>query len=141
MIQIQLERVSGDYGFEAKDAMGHTVRTDSSVETGGANSGIRPMQLMLMALGSCSAIDVVSILKKQRQTIEAFQIVIKGEREAGVEPSLWKTVHMEFQLSGTVDLGKAQRACQLSVDKYCSVAETMRRAGATITWQVDVQPQ
>lgn len=137
MIHITLERTGSDYGFEAKDAKGHAVLTDSATESGGADAGVRPMQLLLMALGGCSGIDVVSILKKQRQTIDAFTMHISGEREAGVEPSLWKTVHIVFDIKGDVDSGKAERACQLSIDKYCSVAETLRRAGATITWELN----
>ena len=140
MIRITLERTSGDYGFEAKDAAGHAVLTDSSSENGGGDAGVRPMQLLLMALGGCSGIDIVSILKKQRQNIEAFTMQVSGEREPGVEPSLWKTVHVVFDIKGDVEQGKAERACQLSIDKYCSVAETLRRAGATITWEVKVAP-
>ena len=140
MINITLARTNGDYGFEAKDAAGHAVLTDSSSESGGGDAGVRPMQMLLMALGGCSGIDIVSILKKQRQTIDAFTMQVSGEREAGVEPSLWKKVHLVFDLSGDVDRGKAERACQLSIDKYCSVAETLRRAGATITWEVKTSP-
>lgn len=138
MIQVTLNRVQGDYGFEAKDAQGHIIKTDSSLENGGQNYGARPMQLLLMGLGSCSAIDVVGILKKQRQTIERFSIDIKGEREQGKEPSLWKSIHMIFELKGDIDEDKATRACALSIDKYCSVAETLRRAGAAISWEVKV---
>lgn len=136
MIEITLDRVAGDYGFEAKDAQGHIIKIDSSAENGGANFGARPMQLLLMGLGGCSGIDIVSILKKQKQTVEGFKINIKGEREAGKEPSLWKNIHIVFELAGQVDEDKAARACSLSIDKYCSVAETLRRAGATITWEV-----
>lgn len=138
MIEITLNRVQGDYGFEAKDALGHIVKTDSSIENGGENYGARPMQLLLMGLGSCSGIDIVSILKKQRQTIEGFSMNIKGEREQGKEPSLWTKVHVVFELKGAIDEEKAKKACALSVDKYCSVAETLRRAGAQITWEVKV---
>lgn len=138
MIQVSLNRVQGDYGFEAKDAQGHIIKTDSSLENGGENFGARPMQLLLMGLGSCSAIDVVSILKKQRQAIEAFSIDIKGEREQGKEPSLWKTIYITFELKGDIDEDKAKRACALSIDKYCSVAETLRRAGAEIKWEVKI---
>ena len=138
MIEITLDRKEGDFGFEATDAQGHVIKIDSSIENGGANFGARPMQLLLMALGGCSGIDVVSILKKQRQVIEGFRMNIKGEREQGKEPSLWTTIHIVFELSGQVDEEKAKRACTLSIDKYCSVAETLRRAGATITWEVKV---
>ena len=138
MIKIELERVEGDYGFEAKDANGHTVRLDTSPEGGGTNFGVRPMQMLLMGLGGCSGNDIVSILKKQRQTIEGFNMKIEGEREAGKEPSIWKNVTIIFELTGNIDPDKAKRACELSMDKYCSVAETLRRAGGELKWEVRV---
>ncbi len=140
MIEITLDRVQGGYGFEATDKQGNVIKTDTSIEGGGNNYGARPMQLLLMALGGCSGIDVVSILKKQRQAVEGFKMFIKGKREEGKEPSLWKTVHVDFQLIGQVEEEKAKKACALSIDKYCSVAETLRRAGAIITWEVKVLP-
>ena len=138
MIKIELERVQGDFGFEAKDSLGHTVRIDTSPDGGGTNFGVRPMQMLLMGLGGCSGIDIVSILKKQRQTIESFSMKIEGEREAGKEPSLWKDVTIVFELTGNIDPDKAKRACELSMDKYCSVAETLRRAGGDLKWEVRV---
>jgi Predicted redox protein, regulator of disulfide bond formation len=138
MIKIELDRVHGDFGFEAKDANGHVVKIDTSPEGGGTNFGARPMQLLLMGLGGCSGIDIVNILKKQRQTIEGFSMRIEGEREAGKEPSLWKDINIVFELSGAIDPEKAKRACELSMDKYCSVAETLRRAGGDIKWSVIV---
>src|SRR4028118_897725 len=138
MIKVELERVNGDFGFEARDANGHVVRLDTSPETGGTNFGVRPMQMLLMGLGGCSGIDIVSILKKQRQVIEGFQMKIEGEREAGADPSLWKTVTIVFELKGNIDLAKATRACELSMEKYCSVAETLRQAGCQINWDVRI---
>jgi len=138
MIKIELERVNGDAGFEAKDTLGHTVRMDTSPDGGGTNFGVRPMQMLLMGLGGCSGIDIVSILKKQRQTIDSFSMKIEGEREAGKEPSLWKNVTIVFELTGNIDPDKAKRACELSMDKYCSVAETLRRAGGELKWEVKV---
>jgi len=138
MIRVEIERVHGDYGFEARDAMGHTVSMDTSPETGGDNFGVRPMQSLLLALGGCSGIDVISILKKQRLKVESFKAIVEGEREKGVEPSLWKIVNVQFLLEGDIDADKAKRACQLSMEKYCSVAETLRRAGAKLTWSVSV---
>lgn len=140
MIEINLERKEGDFGFEATDAMGHTMRLDSNPESGGVNYGVRPMQALLMALGGCSGIDIVSILKKQRQVVEGFKMNITGEREKGKEPSLWENVHVIFELKGEIDEAKAQRAVELSMDKYCSVAETIRRAGGDLTWEVKVAP-
>ena len=138
MIKIELERVDGDYGFEAKDANGHTVRLDTSLEGGGTNFGVRPMQMLLMGLGGCSGIDIVSILKKQRQTVTGFDMSIEGHREHGKEPSLWTNIHIIFELKGDIDPDKAKKACELSMDKYCSVAATLREAHASITWGVTV---
>ena len=135
MITIEMNRVAGDYGFEAKDANGHLLMTDISEDTGGQNAGIRPMQLLLMALGGCSSIDVVSILKKQRQTIERLSMKIEGEREKGKEPALWESINIEFILKGKIDSEKLEKACTLSIEKYCSVAETLRRSGTKITWK------
>jgi putative redox protein len=141
MIRIEVNRVSGDYGFEAKDAYGHTALLDNSPDSGGQNFGVRPMQMVLMALGGCSGIDVVSILKKQRQTVTRFNMVIDGQREPNKEPSLYTNINVIFELDGEIEPDKAKRACQLSIDKYCSVAETLRRAGAAITWSVVVNGQ
>ncbi len=134
---IEMERVTGDFGFEVKDENGHILHTDSSLENGGSNYGFRPMQLVLSALGSCSAIDMVSILKKQKQGVEQFKIKVEGERAQGV-PSLWKSVKVLFTLQGNIEKLKAEKAAALSIEKYCSVAETLRRSGTKITWQVHV---
>ena len=138
MIHIEVNRTHGDYGFEATDAHGHTVKLDTSPETGGQNYGVRPMQILLMALGGCSGIDVVSILKKQRQTVRDFRMLIDGEREKGKEPSLWENIEVIFELKGDIDIEKARRACELSIEKYCSVAATLMKAGCKITWDVKI---
>jgi putative redox protein len=135
---IEMERVTGDFGFEIKDENGHILHTDSSIENGGSNYGFRPMQLVLSALGSCSAIDMVSILKKQKQPVKEFKIRIEGEREKDKIPSLWESIKVLFTLQGNIDIQKAEKAATLSMEKYCSVAETLRRGGTKITWQVHV---
>ena len=134
MIRIELERVQGLFGFAARDQAGHEIHLDSSRENGGEDFGIRPMQGLLMALGACSGIDIISILKKQQQYPQHFSMVIEGERRQEGAVSLWKEVRMQFRFSGQLDEEKIKRACALSVEKYCSVAETLRRAGAIIEW-------
>lgn len=140
MPKIELSRVSGDYGFEAVDEQGHIVRMDSSPESGGQNFGVRPMQMLLMGLAGCSAIDVLAILKKQRQDVKDYKMIINGEREKGKEPSLWKEISIEFHLYGDIDKDKALKAAELSLDKYCSVAATLMIAGAEIKWNVFIHP-
>jgi len=135
---IELERKTGDFGFQVKDENGHILHTDSGIDNGGDNAGFRPMQLILAGLGGCSAIDMVSILKKQRQTVADFKIKVTGEREPGKIPSLWKSVAITFELFGNIDLQKAKKAADLSMQKHCSVAETLRRGGTELQWNVTV---
>lgn len=141
MITVELSRIHGDYGFEATDAYGHSVRMDTSPEHGGDNFGVRPMQMLLMGLAGCSAIDVISILKKQRQEVKDYKMVVKGEREAGKEPSLWQNIELEFHIYGDVDEDKAKRAVELSMEKYCSVSATLTRSGTNLTWKTFVHKQ
>jgi putative redox protein len=140
MPKIELSRVSGDYGFEAKDENGHIVKMDSNPQSGGLDFGVRPMQMLLMGLAGCSAIDVIGILKKQRQDVKDYKMIVNGDREAGKEPSLWQDINIEFHLYGDIDLDKAQKAVDLSVTKYCSVAATLEKAGAEIKYSVSVHP-
>lgn len=127
-----------DFGFDVRDENGHILRIDIPIDQGGGGTGFRPMQTVLAALCGCSGVDIVSILKKQKQVLKGLEIKIDGEREKAKEPSLWESIHMRFELTGIIEPGKAWRAVDLSVNKYCSVAETLRRAGAIITWSVIV---
>jgi putative redox protein len=138
MIHVEVNRVSNDYGFEGRDASGHTVKMDSSPESGGQDFGIRPMQMLLMGLGSCSGIDIISILKKQKQTVDRFRILIDGEREEGKEATKWKYIKIIFEMKGLIEPEKAKRACELSIEKYCSVAATLIGAGCKIDWEIKI---
>ncbi|SHM93461.1 putative redox protein [Chitinophaga jiangningensis] len=135
-MKIALQRIDDGFNMEAVDENGHKVLMDSSVENGGKNNGVRPMQMIIMGLGGCSAIDIVMILKKQRQEITDFRIEVEADREKGKEPSLWENAHLVFHLSGNIDADKAARAVELSMNKYCSVAETLRKGGTRLTWEV-----
>ncbi len=138
MALLQAELTHPDFGLTITDAKGHSMKIDIPVDQGGHGDGFRPMQTILSALCGCSAVDVISILKKQRQSIDGLLIKVDGERQHGIEPSLWEKVHLLFEIKGDVEPGKASRAVELSINKYCSVAETLRRAGAKITWEVMV---
>lgn len=137
-MRIELKRLDDAFHFEAISETGNIAHMDGSENIGGSNKGVRPMQMLLMGLGGCSAIDIVMILKKQKQTIESFEISIDGERQKDKEPSLWETIQIHFKLKGTIDEEKAERAVQLSMEKYCSVAKTLELAGALITYKVSV---
>ncbi len=138
MATIHLKRIDEDYLFETTDEAGKTMVMDIPTDQGGHGGGVRPMQALLSAMGGCSGVDVVMILKKQKETIDQFEMVISGERAVGKEPALWETVNIVFKLKGSMSQEKAEKACALSIDKYCSVAATLRAAGAVITWSVEI---
>lgn len=133
---LKAERVATNYEMKITDATGNSMKIDIPVEQGGNGNGMRPMQTVLAALCGCSSVDVVSILNKQKQQLTHFSIVVDGEREKDKEPSVWQNVQVQFYLEGNIEPNKAIRAVELSMEKYCSVAETLRRAGATITYQI-----
>jgi putative redox protein len=135
-MKVILQRLDDAFQFEAKNETGNSVIFDVGPESGGKGNGIRPMQSLLMALGGCSAIDIIIILKKQKQEITDFRIEIDGEREKGKEPALWQDVHVIYHIDGNVDPEKAKRAVQLSMEKYCSVSKTLEVAGAKITSEI-----
>ncbi len=137
MIKIELSRLDQDLKMEAVNDMGNKVVMDGSPADGGHDEGFRPMQMLLAAMGGCSAVDVVSILRKQRIELKDLKITVTGEREKGAVPSLYTEVHAHFKLFGNIDLEKAKRAVELSVGKYCSVAKTLEKT-AKVTFSVEV---
>ena len=139
-MRVELKRTDDAFRIEAVAENGNSVVFDGSKAIGGSDKGVSPMLSLLMAMGSCSAIDIILILKKQRQDLRDLQIVIDGEREPGKEPSLWQKVHAHFKLFGPIEPDKAERAIALSMDKYCSVAATLRAAGAVITYEFSIHP-
>lgn len=135
-MRIELKRLDDAFHFEAVSESGNVAHMDAGENIGGHNKGVRPMQMLLMGLGGCTAIDVVMILKKQKQEILDFKISIDGEREQGKEPALWKDVSIHFHFKGKIDVEKAIRAVELSMEKYCSVSRTLELAGATIAYSI-----
>jgi putative redox protein len=133
-MNVQLQRIDQDFHFEAVGASGVKVNIDAGENIGGHNLGARPMEMILMGLGGCSAIDVILILRKQKQKIEDLRIEIDAKRADAV-PAPFTNIHMKFFLKGEIKMSKAQQAVELSVEKYCSVA-TMLEKSATITHEI-----
>ena len=138
-MKIQIRRLDDAYHLEAKNENGNTVETDAAPDLGGHNKGMRPMEMLASSLGACSAIDVIMLLKKQRQPLEDIRISIDAEREKDKQPALFTDIHLVFSLYGNIDQEKAQRAVQLSMDKYCSVSRILEKT-AKITWEVEILP-
>ncbi len=131
-MNIQLERKNTAYHFEAINESGQIVNMDANPSIGGENKGARPMELLIMGLGGCSAIDILLILKKQKIEPTGLSISIDADREKDAVPSLFTNIHIKYTFRGNVDSTKAEKAIQLSLDKYCSVAKTLEKT-ATIT--------
>lgn len=137
-MRVEITRLNDRFKLEAKNEAGNTFIIDNSLEGGGNGEGFRPMQSLLAALGGCSSMDVISILQKQRLGPFGLKVIIDGERETGKDANLWKTIHARFIFTGKIPKEKAERAVQLSIEKYCSVSMTLRAAGAAITFAVDM---
>jgi putative redox protein len=137
MIKIELRRLNEAFHMEASNEQGNSVHIDASPDIGGTNQGMRPMQMLLAALGGCSSIDVINILKKQRQELKDIKVTITGEREPNAVPSLYTEVHAHFKLYGDLDNDKADKAVTLAVDKYCSVAKTLEKT-AKVTYSFEI---
>src|SRR6185503_15736531 len=93
--------------------------------SGSEGPGVSPMQMLLLGLGGCTMIDVLSILQKQRQPLEDIEIVVEGERGEEL-PKPWTKMHMHYIVTGAgLDAHKVERAIELSVEKYCGVHATL----------------
>jgi putative redox protein len=120
------------------DASGNSVNIYLPDSAGGNATGIRPMQMLILGVGGCTAVDVLMILKKKRQVVEDFRIEMEASREDGKEPSLWEKIHLKYHFKGAIDPEKAKRAIEMSINTYCSASETLRKAGAGISWEAVV---
>ena len=137
MTKIELRRLNDAFHLEAENDRGRTVQIDASPDVGGSNLGMRPMQMLLSALGGCSAIDVINILRKQKQPLKDIGITVTGDRENDAVPSPFVKAHIHFKLYGAIDPGKAGKAVSLAVEKYCSVGKTIERT-TTVTHSFEV---
>lgn len=139
-MKIELVRVDDAFHFEGSGSSEIKVHTDASSDIGGSNLGVRPMELLLMGLASCSAIDVVLILKKQRQDITDFRISAEGDRvqEEDTQRKPFRKIHLIYQFAGNnLDENKISRAVALSMEKYCS-ATAQLEALAAITYDIEI---
>lgn len=136
-MQVKIKRFDSDYGFEATNETGKNLTLDAGPAIGGHGQGFSPMQTVLAAIGGCSGIDIISILKKQKQEIESFEMTVDGTREPGAVPAPFTAIHIIYHIKGNVDKEKAQRAADLSIEKYCSVSIMLEKS-AKITYEVKV---
>ncbi|MCH8263726.1 MAG: OsmC family protein [Proteobacteria bacterium] len=128
---------AGNATFIGRASSGHTVVMDGPAEGGGRNLGPRPMEMLILGMGACSAYDVVSILKKSRQEITDCEIKIISKR-AESDPKVFTDIQLHFVVSGrNLKQKQVERAIKLSAEKYCS-ASIMLGAIANITHDYEI---
>ncbi|EIJ41156.1 putative redox protein, regulator of disulfide bond formation [Beggiatoa alba B18LD] len=126
--------------FVAESGSGHAIVLDGSPEIGGRNLGARPMELLLMSLGSCSAMDVISILEKSRQDVTDCVIEVSGERAETI-PKVYTKIHVHYIVTGRqLKDPQVKRAVDLSAEKYCSVSAMLKLA-TELTYDYEVKEE
>jgi putative redox protein len=125
----------GEQKFVATGPSGHAITIDSDRES---NKAPGPMELVLLALGSCTATDVVTILGKKRQKLELLEVLCSGER-AAKPPTVWIKLEILYRLRGHLDETAVKHAIELSEEKYCSVAAMLRKTAA-LSWRYEILP-
>ncbi|MGY8790220.1 MAG: OsmC family protein [Pseudomonadales bacterium] len=128
-----------DAKFEGESGSGHKIIMDGPEDAGGRNQGVRPMEMLLLGVGTCSAFDVVNILKKSRQDVLSCVTEVDAVR-ADTVPAVFEKIHMIFRVTGNdLDPAKVKRAVDLSADKYCSASIMLDRAGVEMTHEYVIE--
>ncbi|SMF01979.1 putative redox protein [Alteromonadaceae bacterium Bs31] len=125
--------------FLGEAGSGHSVVMDGPPDHGGRNTGIRPMEMLLLGLGGCASFDVMSILKKSRQKVSGCKAELSADRADAV-PAVFTKINMHFVVKGE-NLKEAQvkRAVELSAEKYCSASIMLEAAGVEISHSYSVE--
>lgn len=135
-MSVKIKYVDG-LQFVGESASGHAIVMDGYPEVGGANTGMRPMELLLVALGGCTGMDVASMLKKKKQGFTGLEISVAGKK-ADEYPKKFTEVNIEFIVRGKgVGEEAVKKAIELSMEKYCSVKATIEGA-AKVTWSYKI---
>jgi putative redox protein len=134
-MKVELKQVEGNT-YVGKGESNHWVTMDAAEKDGGHDAGTRPMELVLIALAGCTAIDVENILKKKRAGMKKLEIEVTGERSESY-PKRFTEVHLIYKIHGEVKREDAEQAVSLSREKYCSVAGSLN---ARVTHEIEIVP-
>ena len=128
----------GNVHFSALADSNLEIQIDGPPDIGGRDQGVRPMELMLMGIGGCSAVDVVHILARSRQPIADCSVKLSAKR-AKSDPKVFESIHLHFAVTGKgINAQKVARAIELSAEKYCSASILMKRAGVEVTHDFEI---
>jgi putative redox protein len=139
-MKIDVTWLGEGFHMEAQNETDGKIRIDGKNNIGGLEGGLSPMQLLLAGIGGCSAIDVISILEKQKQPLKDLKVEVDGDRQkldAGY--SEYKSIHLHFIFSGDLNPKKVERALELSITKYCSVSKALEK-GSEISYDYEITP-
>ncbi len=124
--------------FVAESGSGHAVVMDGPPDGGGRNIGVRPMEMLLLGVGGCSAYDVVTILEKSRQKVSDCRVELSAERADAI-PAVFTKIHMHFVVAGeALNPKQVERAVKMSAEKYCSASIMLAKAGVEITHDFEI---
>lgn len=138
-MKISIQQLEKEDHYEACNESGGKIRLDGSGSIGGLEGGISPLQLLLAGVGACSAIDIAGILKKQRQDLRDFSIEVTADKLKKETWSEFESINVKYIFTGDVDPAKAERAIDLSLNKYCSVSKALEQA-TTINSSYEIRP-
>ncbi len=135
-MKISIKKTDKNFAFIASnEETSMMLNAGATVEEG--NTGFRPMETVLVAVGTCMAIDIMQILLKQRQQVTNFEMEVEGERKSEGTSSPFTGVTIQLHIAGEINENKLQKAIQLSKDKYCSVYHSLHPAiGLTVNYNV-----
>jgi putative redox protein len=136
-MKVTLQRINNAVLFEGSNEAGNTVTVEGSPEIGGTGQGMRPMEMVLISLASCSSMDIVSILQKKRQPLDDLKVEVTGIRDENVVPKVFKSINMHFIFKGNLRQESVAQAVKLSVEKYCSVVKMLQQSvEITYSWVI-----
>ena len=136
-MNIKVELQDDGFAMAATNEEGKSILMDASEEIGGTNTGMRPMQVVLSGMGGCSAIDMLNILRKQKEPVTGLTVRLQADRSPLDGASVFSKIHAIYEVHGSVSQAKAERAMRLSLDKYCSVSKMLEKT-AEITGEIRI---
>jgi putative redox protein len=138
-MHIHLKRVNDTVLFEATNSRGHSILVEGSKAIGGQDIAPSPTELLVMSQAACTAIDIVELLKKMRQSLQHLEIESEAGRSSDQVPRLITQIHLHYKLFGEVDPAKAEKAISMSISKYCTVSK-MIDGIARMTYSFEINP-
>ena len=136
-MKIKVERINDAFQLVGINENGNQVAIDASTNVGGGDTAFRPMQLLLVGLASCSAIDILNILYKQKQEVRSFEVEVEGDRTDDI-PSIFQDIRVLIKASGSLSALKLEKAIRLTKEKYCSVYHILE-ASASINYDYELK--